>query len=184
MGKVTEGWNISGVTLVQDGTPITIADSSAGTIYGTAGSANQAGFARAQIAAGMTYANIPTPGGVEQRLGGNSGGPGYFNASAFTSAPVIGDGTGYGDSGSGIILGPGQFNWDMSILKNTRITERQNIQFRAEFFNIFNHPQFTNPNAGQGAIFSLPDRASGSFGQITSTSVNPRVIQFALKYMF
>jgi hypothetical protein len=70
------------------------------------------------------------------------------------------------------------------VLKNTHITERQNIQFRAEFFNIFNHPQFTNPNAGQGAIFSLPDRASGSFGQITSTSVNPRVIQFALKYIF
>jgi hypothetical protein len=183
-GRLLEGWNISGVTLLQDGTPITVADSSAGTIYGTAGSANQAGFARAQIAPGMTYANIPTPGGVEQRLGGNSGGPGYFNPLAFGPAPVIGDGTGYGDSGSGILLGPGQFNWDMSALKTTRITERQTVQFRAEFFNAFNHPQFTNPNAGQGAIFSLPDRASGSFGQITSTSVNPRVIQFALKYIF
>jgi hypothetical protein len=183
-GKLLEGWNVSGVTLLQDGTPMTIADSSAGTIYGTAGSANQAGFARAQMCPGMTYGNIATPGGVEQRLGGNSGGPGYFNASAFCNAPVIGDGTGYGDSGSGIILGPGQFNWDMSGLKTTRITERQMVQFRAEFFNAFNHPQFTNPNAGQGAIFSLPDRASGSFGQITSTSVNPRVIQFALKYIF
>ena len=58
------------------------------------------------------------------------------------------------------------------------------INLIGEAFNIFNHPQFTNPNAGQGAIFSLPDRASGSFGQITSTSVNPRVIQFALKYIF
>ena len=184
LGKVAEGWSISGVTLVQDGTPITIADSGAGTIYGTAGSANQAGFARAQMCPGMTYGNISTPGGIEQRLGGNSGGPGYFNAAAFCAAPAIGDGTGYGDSGSGILLGPGQFNWDMSVLKSTKITERQLVQFRAEFFNIFNHPQFTNPNAGQGAIFSLPDRASGSFGQITSTSVNPRVIQFALKYIF
>jgi hypothetical protein len=183
-GKLLEGWNLSGVTLVQNGTPITIADSSAGTIYGTAGSANQAGFSRAQMCPGMTYGNIPTAGGVEQRLGGNSGGPGYFNAAAFCSAPIIGDGTGYGDSGSGILLGPGQFNWDTSLLKTTRVTERQTVQFRAEFFNLFNHPQFTNPNAGQGAIFSLPDRASGSFGQITSTSVNPRVIQFALKYMF
>ena len=58
------------------------------------------------------------------------------------------------------------------------------MQFRAEFFNAFNHAQFTNPNFGQGAIFSLPDRASSSFGQITSTSVNPRIIQFALKYIF
>ncbi len=69
---------------------------------------------------GMTYGNIPTPGGVEARLGGNSGGPGYFNANAFCGAPVIGDGTGYGDSGSGILLGPGQFNWDMSALKTTK----------------------------------------------------------------
>src|SRR3984885_12081989 len=184
VGKLIEGWNISGVTLVQDGTPMTIADSGAGTIYGTAGSANQAGFARAEICPGMTYGSIPTPGGIEQRLGGNSGGPGYFNALAFSPAPMIGDGRGYGDSGSGILLGPGQFNWDMSALKTTKITERQMVQFRAEFFNIFNHPQFTNPNAPQGASFSLPDRASGSFGQITSTSVNPRVIQFALKYIF
>jgi hypothetical protein len=184
LGKVAEGWSVSGVTLVQDGTPMTIADSSAGTIYGTAGSANQAGFARAQMCPGMTYGSIATPGGIEQRLGGNSGGPGYFNSNAFCSAPMIGDGLDYGNSGSGIILGPGQFNWDMSALKTTRITERQMVQFRAEFFNTFNHPQFTNPNAGQGAIFSLPDRASGAFGQITSTSVNPRVIQFALKYIF
>ncbi|MGD0136820.1 MAG: carboxypeptidase-like regulatory domain-containing protein, partial [Bryobacteraceae bacterium] len=117
LGRVSQGWSISGVTVIQDGTPMTIADSSAGTIYGTAGSADQAGFARAQMCPGMTYGNIATPGGVQSRLGGNSGGPGYFNTSAFCNAPIIGDGTGYGDSGSGIILGPGQFNWDMSLLK-------------------------------------------------------------------
>ncbi len=184
LGKVAEGWNVSGVTLVQEGTPITVADSGAGTIFGTAGSANQAGFARAEMCPGMTYGNIATPGGIEARLGGNSGGPGYFNKAAFCPAPAIGDGTGFGDSGSGILLGPGQFNWDISILKTTKVTERQLVQFRAEFFNAFNHPQFTNPNAGQGAIYALPDRASASFGQITSTSVNPRIIQFALKYIF
>ncbi|HTA44321.1 MAG TPA: carboxypeptidase-like regulatory domain-containing protein [Bryobacteraceae bacterium] len=184
LNRVLNGWSVSGVTIIQNGTPITIADSSAGTIYGTAGSANQAGFARAQMCPGMSYSNIATPGGIEARLGGNSGGPGYFNTSAFCPAPAIGDGTGYGDSGSGIILGPGQFNWDISILKDTRIRENHLLQFRTEFFNAFNHPQFTNPNFGQGAIYSLPDRASASFGQITSTSVNPRIIQFALKYIF
>jgi hypothetical protein len=163
---------------------MTIADTSAGTIFGTAGSANQAGFARAQMCPGMTYANIATPGGIESRLGGNSGGPGYFNAKAFCAPPVIGDGTGFGNSGSGIIQGPGQSNWDVSILKNTAITERRAVQFRAEFFNAFNHPQFTNPNFGQGATYALPDVSSANFGQITSTSVNPRVIQFALKLLF
>lgn len=184
LGRVSNGWSVSGVTTVQGGTPMTIADTSAGTIFGTAGSGNQAGFARAQMCPGMTYANIATPGGIESRLGGNSGGPGYFNASAFCAPPVIGDGTGFGNSGSGIILGPGQSNWDISVLKNTVITERQAVQFRVEFFNAFNHPQFTNPNFGQGATYALPNVSSANFGQVTSTSVNPRVIQFALKYLF
>jgi hypothetical protein len=89
---------------------------------------------------------------------------------------VIGNGTGYGDSGVGILLGPGQFNFDASLIKNTRIKESQNIQFRAEFFNLFNHPQFANP----ALALSTP----ATFGQITSSSVNPRIIQFALKYIF
>jgi hypothetical protein len=64
-------------------------------------------------------------------------------------------------------------------LKSTRIREQHLVQFRAEFFNAFNHAQFNNPNFG-----SIPDRSAGNFGQITTTSVNPRVIQFALKYLF
>lgn len=185
LGKVTEGWNVSGVTVAQDGLPITVGDSAAGTIYGTAGSVDQAGYARAQMCPGMTYGNIATPGGVEQRLGGNSGGPGYLNPLAFCPAPVIGDGTGFGNSGTGIVLGPGQFNWDISAIKTTRITEQHMIQFRAEFFDAFNHPQFNNPdNTGGFLVNSIPDRSSGNFGQITTTSVNPRVIQLALKYMF
>jgi hypothetical protein len=185
LGKVSEGWNVSGVTIVQDGLPITIGDSAGGSIYGTAGSVDQAGYARAQMCPGMSYGSIATPGGVEQRLGGNSGGPGYFNAGSFCASPTIGNGTGFGDSGTGILLGPGQFNWDISMLKSTRITERQTVQFRAEFFDAFNHPQFNNPdNSGGFLVNSIPDRSSGNFGQITTTSVNPRVIQFALKYMF
>jgi hypothetical protein len=184
-GKLIQGWNVSGVTLVQNGLPITIGDTSAGTIYGTAGGGNQSGYSRAQMCSGMTYANIATPGGVEQRLGGNSGGPGYLNRAAFCPAPAIGDGTDYGNSGAGIILGPGQFNWDISILKNTRLTERQLLQFRTEFFNTFNHPQFNNPNSNGGFLSNaVPDVASGAFGHITTTSVNPRIIQLALKYNF
>jgi hypothetical protein len=177
------GWNLSGVTVVQTGTPMTIADTTAGTIYGTAGS-GFAGFGRAQLCPGMTYKDIATPGGIEQRLGGASGGPGYFNKSAFCAPPVIGNGTDYGNSGTGIILGPGQFNWDLAIAKKIPVVENQTIQFRTEFFNAFNHPQFSNPNYGPGATYALPNVRSGTFGNITSTSVNPRVIQFALKYSF
>jgi Carboxypeptidase regulatory-like domain/TonB-dependent Receptor Plug Domain len=185
LGKLLEGWNVSGVTLVQNGLPITIGDSSAGTIYGTAGAANQSGYARAQMCPGMTYGSIATPGGVEQRLGGNSGPNGYFNKNAFCAAPAIGDGTDFGNSGTGILLGPGQFNWDISILKTTHVKERQSLQFRAEFFNAFNHPQFNNPNNTGGFLSNtVPDRSSGTFGNIITTSVNPRVIQLGLKYQF
>jgi hypothetical protein len=185
IGKLLEGWNLSGVTLVQNGLPITIGDTSAGTIYGTAGGGNQSGYARAEMCPGMTYGSIATSGSVEQRLGGNSGGPGYFNKSSFCAPPVIGDGTDFGNSGTGILLGPGQFNWDLSILKTTRVKERQTVQFRAEFFNAFNHPQFNNPNNTGGFLSNtVPDRSSGTFGNIITTSVNPRVIQLGLKYQF
>ena len=184
-GKLMDGWNVSGVTLVQDGLPMTIGDSAAGTIYGTAGGGNQSGYARAQMCPGMTYGNIATAGGVEQRLGGGSGGPGYLNRSAFCAPPAIGDGTDFGNSGTGIIQGPGQFNWDISLLKTMRITERETLQFRTEFFNAFNHAQFNNPNSNGGFLSNaVPNLSSGAFGQITTTSVNPRVIQFALKFSF
>jgi hypothetical protein len=188
---------------------MTIADQTAGTLFGTNGT-SQAGFGRAQIAPGMSYADVATAGSVEERLGGASGGPGWFNKSAFVAPPAMSPtgtiyysapgnsgqaqcaaanpgitcGTLFGNTGSGIIQGPGQFNFDISVLKTTKILENHTLQFRAEFFNTFNHPQFTNPNYGQGAVYALPNFAAGNFGQITSTSVNPRVIQLGLKYFF
>src|ERR1700726_569207 len=88
MAKLLGGWNVSGVTVLQGGSPMTIADSTAGTLYGTSG-ASQAGFGRVQLAPGMTYDNIATSGGVESRLGGASGGPGWFNKGAFVAPPAM-----------------------------------------------------------------------------------------------
>lgn len=108
-------------------------------------------------------------------------------AGVFCAAPTLaslgfphtdGIATGFGNEGIGQFIGPGQFNWDMSIIKNTTvggIHEDAVLQFRAEFFNAFNHPQFNNP---------VVTANTANFGQITSTSVNPRLIQLALKYTF
>ena len=112
------------------------------------------------------------------------GGPGYFNKSAFlsTGPPVIGsDGkaTGYGNAGLGVISGPGQFNWDATIQKTTRVrgcTQGATLVFRTDFFNLFNHAQFNAP--------TTVDVSKSTFGQITSTVVNPRLVQFGLKYVF
>src|SRR5439155_10171973 len=95
-GKLVQGWNLSGVTTVQNGLPLTLIDGSAGTAFNVAGTTVQSGYSRPQMAPGKTYADIATPGDVEQRLGGSfpGAGPGYFNASAFTGTPAISpDGT-------------------------------------------------------------------------------------------
>lgn len=200
-GKLLEGWQISGVTTIQDGAPMTFIDGTAGTAFGTNGTGTTSGFGRAEMCPGMTYGNIATPGGIESRLGGYSGGPGFFNPSAFCSAPAIEpDGvtltsqaacptcaTLFGNSGQGILLGPGQFNFDASLIKVTKITERSTLQIRAEFFNLLNHPQFSgiDPSSGTGGtLSSLPQPLVAGQGTITSTSVNPRIIQLVAKFVF
>jgi hypothetical protein len=182
LGVLAKGWNVSGVTTIQDGTPLTITDQNGGTVYNI-GTFDQA---RAQMCPGSTYGSIPTSGSITSRLGGIAGGAGYLNKSSFCSEPAAPDSvaafpggplpTLFGNSGVGTVLGPGNFNFDISLVKTTHITERQSVIFRAEFFNAFNHPQFSNP--------AVAVDTPATFGQITTTSVNPRLIQFALKYLF
>jgi hypothetical protein len=148
--------------VLQSGLPITVLDSGAGTIFGP----QTQGSSRAQC----TGQSPSTSGSVESRLNA------YINPAAFTSAPAIGDGTGFGTCGTGLLRGPSQRNLDLSVQRDFRITEGSRLQFRSEFFNFTNTPQFGLPNS---------DRAAGSsFGEISSTVSNPRIIQFALKYLF
>jgi hypothetical protein len=170
LGKLLGGWSVSGVTTFQSGNPLTVIDTRAGTIYGADGS--DAWFLPANFCSGASNSSLVTHGSVQSRLGG------YINAAAICAPPTIGDGTGFGNIGRGVLRGPGQNNWDISIAKVTKVkgpTEATNLEFRAQFFNAFNHPQFANPAL---------DASSPSFGTITSTSVSPRLIQFALKYNF
>jgi hypothetical protein len=81
--------------------------------------------------------------------------------------------------------GPGIADFDYSVIKDTPLKERAHLQFRAEFFNILNHPNFALPNA---SAFVQGVDGTGSpnptFGKITATTTNSRQIQFALKLMF
>jgi len=161
-GKILNGWGFSGTAVIQSGTPMTISDSRGGSIYGNVS------ISRAQFCPGMGPKNAATPGGVKDRLNG------YFDKSAFCVPPPISDGTGFGNSSVGFIRGPGQTNVDFSVTRGVEL-KGSKIEFRIEFFNVFNHAQFSPPNANV---------SDGTFGQISGTSVNPRLIQFALKYSF
>src|SRR5262249_41041409 len=115
---------------------------------------------------------------LNPRLPGNM----YFNPSNFnTNLPLGSDVAGnpalatYGTLPRNFFRGPGRTNVDLAVAKKTSIVgERLNMEFRAEFFNLFNSVQFSNPDT----IFT-----DGTFGQITATNP-PRIIQFAVRFLF
>jgi hypothetical protein len=100
----------------------------------------------------------------------------WFNPKAF-ALPTPGT---YGDLGRGTLTGPGLANLDLSLLKNTRLSERVELQFRSEFFNALNRANFGTPNP----IVFTGTATSSSAGLITSTSTMSRQIQFGLKLIF
>jgi hypothetical protein len=159
---------------------LTFTDPSAGSIYGLAGAFGTFG---ATLCPGMTAANILTPGPVQTNLNN------FFNKSAFCAPPHLGDdatGTGFGTLGRGVVYGPGQHNMDMSIFKDIKVgglSEAGTVQFRTEFFNTFNTPQFASQTTTQFST-AITQRGAPSFGRITATTVSPRLIQFGIKYIF
>ena len=99
----------------------------------------------------------------------------WFNAAAFLAPP---NNSGfYGNLGRDTLIGPGVAVWDFSVIKGTRLRERFRSQFRAEFFNLLNHPNFNTPNA----VVFTPSGLSPTAGLVTSTSTTSRQIQFGLK---
>ncbi|HLH02593.1 MAG TPA: carboxypeptidase-like regulatory domain-containing protein [Bryobacteraceae bacterium] len=102
----------------------------------------------------------------------------YFDPNAFVS-PASGT---YGNVGRDTLIGPGIVSLDASLLKNTSITERVRLQFRAEFFNALNHVNFSTPNP---VVFTAANSApSPTAGVITATSTTSRQVQFGLKLLF
>jgi hypothetical protein len=102
----------------------------------------------------------------------------WFNPAAFLAPP---NNSGfYGNLGRDTLIGPGLATWDLSFLKDTRLSERTNLQFRAELFNVLNRANFNTPNA----IVFTPTGVSPTAGVITSTSTSSRQIQFGLKLLW
>ncbi|MFZ0806919.1 MAG: carboxypeptidase-like regulatory domain-containing protein [Candidatus Sulfotelmatobacter sp.] len=168
MRTALAGWKIAGVTQIQSGHQLYVEDTNASNLFGLA--APDADFAEVQ-----PNCKVGTSGAIQKRIGG------YFNSSCFPGTyPVISadGGTAFGNSRPGILRGPAQNNTDLSLIKTFLLrwpTEQAGVEFRAEMFNAFNHPQFSDPSLAVD---------SGFFGAITTTAVAPRIMQFALKLYF
>jgi hypothetical protein len=149
------GWQLTGILQYQSGAPYTITT-------GNDISRDGIGGDRAKT----TGVSMDPPDGSNQTV--------WFNPAAFAPGDV---GT-FGTVGRGAYFGPSTYYFDMGLSKNVRFSNDMGVQFRAEFFNIFNQVNFANPATGVN---------SAAFGRITSTHANqgdPRIMQFGLKFVF
>ena len=101
----------------------------------------------------------------------------WFNPAAFLAPPP--DSGFYGDLGRNTLIGPGLATWDLSLMKDTRISERLSVQFRAEVYNLLNRANFTTPNP-----VTFTPALSPTAGLITETSTPSRQMQFGLKLIW
>jgi len=166
---VVSGWGIDGITTFQRGFPLKISYSGSTPLE----------------AANLGVSNIRpnvVPGCA--RKGPRSLSE-WFNTSCFEAPPDFGPGT--ESRVDPVLRGPGINNFDFAVFKRTNVTERLGIEFRTEFFNLFNHPYFSMPATGFNGTATGP--ASNGFGVINSTiqggvASPERLIQFALKFVF
>jgi hypothetical protein len=164
--KVVGGWGLDGVTTFQRGFPLKIS-------YGASTPLSSAGLGigtlRPDVVGGCGKGMSGSP---VDRLGE------WFNTSCFAPPPDWGFGT--ESRVDPTLRMQGINNWDVAIFKKTTFgpDERLNLEFRTEFFNLFNHPQFGAPNT------TCCEANNPNFGVVTSTLGNPRLIQFALKFAF
>ena len=157
--RFKEGWQVAGIETLRTGVPFSVL-----TGFDQALTSNAFDSDRPNYIAGCNAFANQTP----QR---------WFNPNCFSLQP---SGT-LGNAGRSIGTAPGYVDTDFSVTKDTRITERFNIQFRAELFNIFNHTNFGIPAAG---VFTSTGKVAANAGTITSIVGTARQIQFGVKVLF
>ena len=163
------GWQFNGIVTLQTGTPFNVTANNDGLVDGN----------------NPVYANC-----IGDPYAGATRNPKLYTTTGFIINPAAFSQPGPGQFGTCApyqFYGPGIQMWDLSLFKQFKFTERYQLQFRTEFFNAFNHPNFANPNANIGS--------PGSFGKVNNTLApilgtdsggpgDPREIQFALKLYF
>jgi hypothetical protein len=157
MNQIVGGWQVGGITSVSSGNWFTILDDN--------GVANSDGQQRPDL--------IGDPRG--KPCVPNT----FFNTCAFADPPS----GSFGDVSRNSVQGPGYQIWDFSVFKNFAITERTKLEFRAEFFNVFNHPNLQFAKSGPQNSINTTTFGTPQFGFLTGAR-DPRQIQLALKLSF
>lgn len=165
------GWELGTIVTATTGSPFTVTTGGGGDPLNT-GFNGDFSMDYAQLVPGCN----PTPG-VKSTAAGLLA----FNPACFTNAPAVAGGVLVGNSGRNRFYGPGRKTVDFSAYKNFQLYERLKLQFRAEFFNVLNHPNFAAPNFLNDANNSI---GTPNVAVISSTATDPRLIQLGLKLVF
>lgn len=164
--RLTQGWGLNPIVTWRTGYPLDVFSnfSTRRTQPGPSG-AGDSGIVYANLIGPITYFNpsVPTPGST-----GNN----FFDGSVFTTTGLTGCGC-YG-SGRATLRGPDNVNMNLAVVKKTAITEHRDLELRAEFFNVFNHAEFDNPDTNID---------STTFGQVITTQP-ARILQFGARFSF
>ena len=165
--SVANDWETSGLLVLQTGLPFTVFCSDGTDLN------NRADYTGQPV--------ITSSGSTVNRL------TDYFNSAAFQNCTDANNVPPFGTVPRNSLRGPGQKDVDFSVIKFIPVTEGSKIEFRAEFFNIFNFVNFAQPYSNSFSVFNPITNQlqfAGPFGQIVATNASPRIIQFALKYSF
>ncbi len=167
--KVVSGWGIDGVTTFQRGFPLKITWAGDNTALG-----------KANLGVANIRPNV-VPGCDKSAHGSGLNGKldQWFNVNCFAAPPQWGFGSESRVDSS--LRSDGLKNFDFAVFKKTSFGERMGLEFRTEFFNLFNHPQFGFPGTG---FVGGTSNSNNGFGKVTSQLNNPRLIQFGLKFVF
>jgi Carboxypeptidase regulatory-like domain/TonB dependent receptor len=157
VNRVVGGWSVNGITILQSGYPLAFTTSTNQTD-------SQGGGSRPNVVAGQAKA---IGGAAQSRLSK------WFNTAAFAAPPAFTFGNESRTDNS--LKDDGVANWDLTLRKETAITEKVNFEFKTEVFNTFNRVQFADPGTSVG---------SASYGIVSSQLGNPRLIQFSGRFNF
>ncbi len=160
---VTSGWQLSGITRITTGFPVTLHSDADNSLQGSSPNG-----------VNNHYLDVPDYNGLPLQINSNPrNGQPYFNIAAFSQNALGEPGTASRRS----FAGPGEMNFDLDLLRNFKVTETKQLQFRFEAFNAFNHAQFFGPKSVQGEILDA------NFGYVINAQP-PRLVQVALKFLF
>jgi hypothetical protein len=154
------GWHLDGIATLMSGTPFTVFDSNDVSAQGSAPE--------------ITGFSSQRPNLIGNPNNGPHSVTDWLNASAFQRLDLVANAGQFGTEGRNVNIGPGYANWDFAALKDIKLTESKQLQFRVELFNFLNHTNFRLPDS---------DISSPTFNQILAAQP-ARQVQFALKFTY